>query len=179
MRERADLGLRLAASARRTNGSHACVRRRAASAPGLGPGIPGMPERLRLDAVEQRALLRFEARADGRDGAARALHRLEAREDTDRAVLVAQQLRLQDGNLLHAPVAADRVVADSEHRHEMLDALADALQRNLRARELELIERAQAEIRPAHQPELALRVARVRPQRGRECAIARERCGWK
>ena len=60
-----------------------------------------------------------------------------------------------------AGVAERRVMADREHRHEVLDALAEALQRNLRARELELEEQADAEIAPAQHPQLALGVARI------------------
>src|SRR5690349_19877742 len=104
--------------------------------------IPWMAERLRLDVGEQRAAVGFERRADGGDGAPRALQRPQAGQNPNRAILVAQHLGLQRSDLAHRLVAARGVVADREQRDEMLDALAETLQRDLRARQLELIEQA-------------------------------------
>src|SRR5436190_21584942 len=132
-----------------STGRSRSLRRGRARLTRLRPVAPRVAERLRLDGLEHCALAGLYARADGGDGAPRALQRDEPRHDPNRPVLVPQELRLKRGHLLRAGIAQRGVVTDDQRRDEMLDAFAQALQRNLGARELELKERADAEIAPA------------------------------
>jgi len=64
-------------------------------------------------------------------------------------------------------IATRDVMTQREYRNKVLDTLSQALQRNLRPGEFELIEEAEREIRPAQPAQLALGVTRGAPQRCR------------
>ena len=128
---------------------------------------------LRLDVLDQRGAAELDVASDLGDHPPQALHADEVGEEPDRAKLVAQSPALEVRHALLGDVGLPPVVTKRQDRGEVLERLADSLERDLGAGELQLEPEVDAEVLPANEAQSALRPASVPAKTTGQAPIAR------